>query len=634
MKVLKSWLQDHIVEPLPPTEDIVNAFTEKSSEIEGVEEVTVLGKSDTVFDLKVLPDRAHYMLSHRGVAGELALLLNLTLKPQSLSLPHRGDDVKVSVESKLCRRNTATLITSITNTTSPEWLKARLEAIGARSINAIVDATNYGTFDTGQPLHAFDYDKVQGNLCVRTAHEGESIETLDGKNISLKPWHLVIADDRGPLDIAGIKGGKRAEVTLETKNIILESANFDPALIRKTSFEVGIRNDASKRFENEITPHLVEYGVSHFLNTLRSFSPLSVVHTMSDVYDSLPAQWNISVSHTHIEKILSIQILTTEVIRILEKLGCTVSESSGVYTITPPYERLDLVIPEDIIDEIGRIYGLNNIKSIVPHVKTNHIFSQEFLLMEKIKDVLCQEGYDEIQTRSFGNKGDIEVAYPMASDKSFLRKDLKSGIVSSLELATKNAPLLGLDSIRIFEIGKTFPKTGEQLDLSLGISHIKKVKNKDQVIHDEYTRIITLLEKGLGIKLATHIDSNILFITNLEQLKTSLTPQSISYTKGSRIQFVPFSLEPFIVRDVALFVPTGTSLDVVGKYIHDKVSEKAGTLLVKGPELFDQFEKEGKISLAFRMVFQAEDRTLTDIETNTIMDSLYESLRSQGWQVR
>lgn len=634
MKVLKSWLQDHIVEPLPSTEDIVNAFTEKSSEVEGVEEVMVLGKADTVFDFKVLPDRAHYMLSHRGIAGELSTLLNLTLKPRSLSLPQKGDDVKVKVESKLCRRNTATLITNITNISSPDWLKARLEAIGARSINAIVDATNYGTFDTGQPLHAFDYDKVKGDLCVRTAHEGESIETLDGKHVSLKPWHLVIADDVGPLDIAGVKGGKRAEVTLETKNIILESANFDPALIRKTSFEVGIRNDASKRFENEITPHLVEYGISHFLNTLSIFSPQSTVHTTSDIYESLPQKWNISVSHTHIEKILSIHISSTEVIRILEKLGCIVSENSGVYTVTPPYERLDLVIPEDIIDEIGRIYGLNNIASIIPQVKTNHIFSQEFLLVEKIKDILSQEGYDEIQTRSFGSKGDIEVAYPMASDKGFLRKDLKSGIVSSLELATKNAPLLGLDIVRIFEIGKTFPKTGEQLDVCLGISHIKKMKNKDQVLHEEYTRIIALLEKELGVKVTFNIDSNILSVTHLEQLQTSLVPQSISYTPGSRTQFVPFSLEPFIVRDVALFVPVGTSSEHVGKYILEKVSEKAGKLLVKGPELFDQFEKEGKVSLAYRMVFQAEDRTLTDAETNIFMDSLYESLRSQGWQVR
>jgi phenylalanyl-tRNA synthetase beta chain len=446
MKVLKSWLQNHIVENLPSDEKIAEAFTFKSSEVEGIEKVRVNGVDDTVFDLKVLPDRAHYMLSHRGIAYDLCAILGLTLKKQEIVLPEKGEDIVFNIQSDICKRNTATLITNIENSDSPIWLKERLEAIGARSINFIVDATNYATFDTGQPLHAFDKEKVKGSLYIRFAKEGESIETLDGKNIKLKTHHLVIADEIGPLDIAGIKGGKRAEVTKDTKNIILEAANFDSVSIRKTSIEVGIRNDASKRFENEITPHMVEKGISSFLTLLKQIKPSSKIGKINDKYKTLPKPWSIEVNHSDIENILNIKIDKDEVLGILNKLNCSVEVKNNIYNIKPPFERLDLIIKQDIIDEIGRIFGLDKVQSIVPSPKTKNEFSQEFLLNEKIKDILYQKGFSEVMTRTFTNKGEIEVSYPVASDKGYLRTNLYDGINNSINLAIQNSPLLGLNT--------------------------------------------------------------------------------------------------------------------------------------------------------------------------------------------
>jgi phenylalanyl-tRNA synthetase beta chain len=623
MKILISWLQDHIVETLPSDEKIVEALTLKSSEVEGVEKVG----DDTVFDIKVLPDRAHYMLSHRGAAYDLCAVLNLTLKDQVIETPVKGDDIKVTIQSDICIRNTSTLITGIQNGASPEWLKNRLEALGARSISAIVDATNYAMLDTGQPLHAFDKDKVVGDVTIRFAKEGETIETLDKKNITLKPTHLVIADESGPLDIAGIKGGKRAEVTFETKNIILEAANFNSVSVRKTSFDIGIRNDASKRFENEITPYLIEKGVSSFLNVLKKISPDAKIGLMSDKYKELPKPWTVNVTHEHIEAILNYKISESRVKEILEKLGCKVS---GKYEVTPPFERLDLIIPEDIIDEVGRIEGLDKVKSIVPNVKTTQEFSQEFLLIEKIKDFFYSKGFSEVQTRSLTNKGDIEVAYPMASDKGFLRTSLIQNVSESFKLAEKNAPLLGLEKIQLFEIGKTFPKTGEQLDLCFGICYAKKIKNKDQVIKTELDALAKELEDVLGVKLNAENG----YVKNLEKLQTKLTPESIKSEKGSRTPFVQFSKEPFIVRDIALFVESSVNADDVQKIIKESASASAKKLFVKGPDLFDQFEKEGKKSLAFRMIFQADDRTLTDEETNGFMDKVYSAVKAKGWEVR
>lgn len=655
MKVLKSWLQQHIVETLPSDEKITEAFTFKSSEVEGIEKVKVNGIDDTVFDLKVLPDRAHYMLSHRGIAYDLCAILGLSLKPEKITLPEKGEDIVFSIESDICKRNTATLIANIKNSNSPTWLKESLEAIGARSINAIVDATNYATFDTGQPLHAFDKDKVKGSLYIRYAKQGETIETLDGKNIVLKPHHLVIADEIGPLDIAGIKGGKRAEVTMDTKNIILEAANFDPVSIRKTSIEVGIRNDASKRFENEITPHLVEKGISLFLNILKKLSPDSEIGKINDKYRSLPKPWSIEVNHSDIENILNIKIDKKEIIGILNRLQCIVQNIDNSYIVTPPFERLDLTIKQDIIDEIGRIYGLDKIKSIVPHPKTKNEFSQQYLLNEKIKDFLYEKGFSEVMTRTFTSKGDIEVSYPVASDKGYLRTNLYDGISNSINLAVQNSPLLGLNEIKIYEIGKIFTKNGEKNSLVIAIKNIKKKQEKEKekikILRDELLKeinvnanilcsvddtggIISINGKEIGytnkVEGFMEIDLDLL----LENINYKLDLKSIIIKEGTRVQFKQFSVFPFITRDIALFVQSDTTTDSVLKDIEKNIKDSAGDILVKGPDLFDEFEKDGKRSLAFRMIFQSNERTLSDEEVNSYMEKLYTIVKSKGWQVR
>jgi phenylalanyl-tRNA synthetase beta chain len=651
MKILKSWLQDHIEETLPSDEKIAEILTLKSSEVEGVESVEVNGKKDTVFDIKVLPDRAHYMLSHRGVAYDLGAILDLkskilnlksdknqisNIKNQKLSILD-NKRLSVKVESPLCNRYFALRIDGINNSLSPKIVTEKLQAIGARSINAIVDATNIAMFDTGQPLHAFDAEKVIGGITVRLAKNGESIETLTGEKVELKSHHLVIADEVGPLAIAGVKGGKRAEVTLETKNILLEGANFDPVAVRKTSFEVGIRNDSSKRFENEITPHLIDVGISKFLEVLENMnlggkSGYNIVEK-SDVYKALPERWSIRVSHKQIETVLNYSISEKEVTEILNRLMCDVSVSNSIYEVRPPYERLDLVIAEDVIDEIGRIGGLDRVVSILPEVKTNHKFSSEFLLSEKLKSFFFDKGFSEVQTRSFSKKGDVEVAYPMAKDKGFLRTSLVDGVSESVSKAVLNAPILGLEVIKIFEIGSVFSNSGESLEFCASIQYVKKIKNKDQVIKTELESIVSNLEKIFG-KLEYSISVNTLCIKNLEKIDSKLTLKDINTNNATRNQFVQYSNEPFIVRDIAIFVPEEVNTDNVREVVCVSAIASAGGLLVKGPYLFDEFSKDGKKSVAFRMIFQAIDRTLSDDEVNGYMQKVYGAVKEKGWEVR
>jgi phenylalanyl-tRNA synthetase beta chain len=262
MKVSRNWLQTYFYSEIPAVDKLSELFTFHSFEVEGVEKIEAKGKApeDFVMDVKILPDRAHYCLSHRGVAEEVHVITGMPLKKdRDTGKPPEGNRMiatpKIIIEdNNFCRRYMGRRVEGVKVSESPEWMEKYLEAIGERSINNIVDASNIIMFDIGQPLHIFDADKVRGEIKVRAAHEGEKILLLDGKEVTLKSNDFVVSDDEGPLAIAGVKGGKRAGITAETKNIIIESANFDPTAVRRTSTELNLRNESSKRFENEITP--------------------------------------------------------------------------------------------------------------------------------------------------------------------------------------------------------------------------------------------------------------------------------------------------------------------------------------------------------------------------------------------
>ncbi|HRH25314.1 MAG TPA: phenylalanine--tRNA ligase beta subunit-related protein, partial [Candidatus Paceibacterota bacterium] len=228
MLISYNWLQNHIEEKLSSPQDLVDVIHSRAFEVESIEEI----KEDHVFDIAVLPDRAHDCLSHAGIAKELAGLLGLTLKkfdlPQLTTTPL---STKVEIQTDLVRRYMAIEMSGVKIGPSPEWLKSALESVGARSINNVVDATNLVLLDDGQPVHAFDKDKIDGGIVVRMAHEEEKITTLSDEEKVLKTSDMVIADYLGPLAIAGVKGGKSAEINDETKNIIIEIGNFDPVSV-------------------------------------------------------------------------------------------------------------------------------------------------------------------------------------------------------------------------------------------------------------------------------------------------------------------------------------------------------------------------------------------------------------------
>ncbi|MBI5133923.1 MAG: phenylalanine--tRNA ligase subunit beta [Candidatus Taylorbacteria bacterium] len=645
MRFSYNWLNSYfktglLKRGLPKAERLADSLSTHGFEVEGMEET---GR-DTILDVKVLPDRAHYALSHRGLAREAGAIIGLHVERKvrrDAPLAPEVAAVKVLVDdARFCRRYMARRIEGVKVGDSPIEIRQRLEAIGARSINSVVDATNFVMFDIGQPLHAFDADKIAGDIRVRLAKEGEKIALLDGREVELKASDLVIADGIGPLAIAGVKGGKRAEVTKETRNIVIESANFDPATVRRMSTRLDLRNDSSKRFENEITPALAYEALDRVTKLVWDVSPESKAGPATDVYPHPAKERTISVAPLYIRKTIGADIADDDIVALLERLDMRVTRDVGLIHVTPPLERLDIHIPEDIADEVGRLYGYEDLASKeLPETPLPPV-DKGFYWSEKAKNELVDMGFSETLLYTLVPKGAFEIAYPLASDKAALRERIAPKLQESLLANSRNAELLGLEAIKIFEIGKIFPKTGERTSLCLGVSLAKK--RKGVTSESVLLEAVANLEKAIGTPLKAEVETGTWgalaefdFDAVLALLPQSGKLESLAFAalpKDKRYE--PFSPYPFIVRDIALFAPSQTKEEDVSRVLAGALQAAAGSLLVKGPNLFDRFEKDGKVSYAYRMVFQSKEKTLSDEEANGFVKQACESAKAQGWQVR
>jgi len=793
MIVSHKWLQTYFDEKLPLPEKLEEVITLGAFEIENVEKVG----EDNILDIDVLPNRAHDCLSHRGIAKELSVLLELDITYPNKELPEtiKGESILIKNEEQdLCRRYIGRRIDGVRVGPSPEWLKERLETMGQKSINNIVDATNYVMFDVGQPLHAFDADKVDGDIVVRLAKKGEKIITLSGDDIELDESMLVIADEKAPLAIAGVKGGKKAEVDADTTNIILEAANFTPVNVRKTSRKLNILTDSSKRFENEITPQMCSAGmkeVSVLVMEIAGSNNIKVGE-VTDIYPKKANPYKVGVSSDEINQLLGTQItkkeiediwrrfgFDTEVVVPIEKIkeiidskiildkeyrsGASVTydaplafdcssltswifKESGIaiprisvdqfvfservekdnlkfgdlvfsntglviktgiykesieflpgtkvasgvdhlgvymgdgkvlhtssqtkkavvekleeasmfenivgygrisgideerYVVTIPNERLDLRIKEDLIEEVGRVYGYRNIKPELLKGGEDAPVNKTFYYINKVRSILVREGFSEIYTSNFVDFGTVEVENPIASNKGFLRSNLKDKIIESIELNKKYADLIGVDKVKIFEIGKVFKSDGEQLHLSIGVGHItsKKGENETKDLEEILSIIFNELGIGLDIKKEDEVTNAEIDLNELiDKLPEPKSYDDVFETYIKDVKYQKISPYPFVGRDIAVFVP-----EVVEEQeIKEIIKSQAGELLVRGPKLFDKFEKKQKetgkiekISYAFKMIFQSQEKTLTDEEVNEVMNKITEALNSkEGWEVR
>lgn len=591
--------------PLPNSETLADALTFHAFEIESVE--------NDILDVKVTPNRGHDCLCHRGIAQEVSAILNLPMKYDPLRAPAEllpvTDAVSIDIqEPALCARYIAGYVRNVKVAPSPEWLRKRLEEIGQRSINNVVDATNFVMFNLGQPLHAFDASKLSDRgltsrtegievkpryaIAVRKAKEGERVVALDGKDYTLADTMLVIADGHTdlPIGIAGVKGGAPAAITEETEHIVIESANFDGVSVRKTAQALKLRTDASQRFEQVISPELAAYGMKAVVELILHLAGGEFVGFVDD-YEKKAAIRSVSVTLPKINRVLGTKLHEKDAEGAFERLGFAYENAGETYTIFVPFERLDLRIPEDLVEEVARIVGYERVPAteLSPFTRRPDV-NANFNSAEHAREALVAKGYSEVFTSVFAEKGDRVVANKVDGVRPYLRRTLVDNLKDAYERNSRVKDLLGLKGIRLFEIGTVWQK-GNEVTM-LGIADEKGVR-----------------EEALPVIAAN---------------------EYAPFPTSAAARYQPFSKYPFIVRDISMWVPDTD--DARGEVI--RIFGTHGGDLLRHVVLFDQFKRDGKNSLGFRLVFQSFDRTLTDFEANERMESITNTIKERGWEVR
>ena len=439
-----------------------------------------LDLNDVVLDLDSTPNRAD-LLSVAGVARELGVIMQAPVTEASFDTVASSIDDSLTINitaDDLCQRYVGRVITDVnTQAATPIWMIEKLRRSDIRSLGPVVDITNYVMLELGQPMHGFDLDKLEGNINVRNAKEGEKLTLLDGKEASLRTDTLVIADDKKALALAGIMGGEGSAVSDNTKNIYLESAYFVPEKIMGKARSYGLHTDSSHRFERGVSPDLQVKAMERATQLIVDIcggkvGPISDISTN----DNLQQRDTIAFRRDQIKRHLGIEVEDSRVEDIMTRLGCTLEATDAGWNITPPIFRFDLATPEDIVEEIARIYGYDNIPSRLRPLVPLIVPQEETKVSEDIlRSTLVNRGYQEAVTYSFVSPemelllnpahDDIVLANPISEDLSVMRSTLWSGLIPALNKNLKRQQ----NRVRFFETGLSFINTDD------GIEQRKKI---------------------------------------------------------------------------------------------------------------------------------------------------------------
>lgn len=634
------WLQTFFDEQLPSPEEIAEKLEKHSCE---VEEVRTVNNGDTAYEMDILPNRSADCLAHYGIAKEIAAIFSLSMKKKYFQEQFSYGSTAEYIHTEKCDRYTILKIENIVLTETPSEIQKHLESIGQQRINPIVDLSNYILFDIGQPIHTFDAKKTSGRFGVRQAKKGETIALLGNEKVVLQESDIVITDasDNHGIALAGIKGGEETKVDESTKDIYIEIASFDSVSIRRTMRRTGCISDAALRFSQGLPPVMIGYAAQRVTEVFGTYG--SITDSFDNRRVPLPKQRKTNVSVIGVNTLLGTAYTQKKVADTLDQLGFSYkhSESQKRFNVTVPIERPDIQDENDMIEEVGRILGYDAVPSTTPtnsrmHVlwmqlrnhllpKRDEAHTKRFLILRTLQKI----GFSEVITSSFcicctQNCPDICcasnlcVAYPVVKGKGCLRSSLRPGIEKALEQNAYNGELLGLDTVQVAEIGSVFFESGEKVHLALGVRETLGRKKADIPAIEKAIRQMISMPGGF---------KDGIWETSLEEVETH-TPD-ITTKPITTIQYAPPSKYPFILRDVAVFVPNGVSAAKT-----ETLLQKNGGDYLQKINLFDSFEKNGRQSYAFRLVFQSGSETLDDETVNRQMDTLYKALKQNGYEVR
>ena len=649
----------------------------------GSDVVEVLGLNDYILDLSITPNRAD-ALSMRGLTYELGALYNNKVNFNDVEKEenYEATSLQVAVESDSCRNYVGQIVKNVEVKSSPLWLQTRLMNSGIRPINNIVDITNYVLLEFGQPMHAFDKDLVGDKIVVRDAKEGEVLETLDGEERKLQTTDLVITDGTRSIALGGVMGGKNTEVSEETKNIILESAYFNPTSVRRTSAAHGLRSDSSARFEKGIDPNMQKAALARAVELILELCPNAVVESSVGVVNKLDDKV-VEITTSYINNYLGIILSTEEIVAILEGLSFKVEASGEDLVVKVPTRRPDISIKQDLVEEVIRIYGYDNLASTLPKfsktTKGGLTYSQR--MVRDLRAVYASLGFNDTINYSLVSEEEatqytledhhkVRLLMPMTETHSTLRQSLIPGLLNTVQynVARKQKDL------KLLEIGRVFfgsgddniqPKetvylsaalTGEErstkwlkesstLDFFAAKGYLEVVferlgleekvtykKSTLEGMHPGRFAEVYLGEKRIGFIGEVHpqvadklgLNTTYVFEINLDEVisEGKVKPKYEEVTKY-----------PEITRDIAMLV------DVKDEYQNIyNVVESVNSKLITKVELFDLYVGAellvGKKSLALTITYSDKQKTLTDEEVTAVHDKVLAALTAYGAIIR
>lgn len=648
------------------------------SAVAGMEFADYIGANDYFVEIGVTPNRGD-LFSQIGMAREIAGAYSLKVKYPEVSFKESEekseDSIKIEIESKeFCKRFTGRVVKNITVKESPEWLQTALKSVGLRPINNIVDITNFVMMETGQPLHAFDYDRISDKkIIIKTAKEGDKFVTLDSKERVLNEKSLMVCDGEKASAIAGIMGGEFSEISKETKNVLIEVAYFNPVAIRKNSKKLGLQTDASQRFERGVDIEKIPYVSDRAASLIQEIAGGEVLKGIVDVYPEEFEPLVVPIRESKVYKIVGVKISEDEIKRMLEGIEIKFlrKEEDKLYFRIPEFRREDIQREIDLVEETARLYGYSNIESdfrfnidVSSHIDYNDSY-QKFI--NEIREYFIGRGFNEIisysqqDDKKISNFGidPVLIENPNSVLMNSMRVNLMYGMLTSI---VNNINSLGKDaSLRLFELGKVFYEADnsfkEDHNLCFAISGLNDKKSFD--IKENYFDLYDI--KGeLEIFLSKlNIENHELIYYNGEGVPdyfevligksvagklillnkkgdqdfdiendvfiAELNTQKLfgSVKKGRKYKEV--SKYPSAKRDLALLVKSGTNYEELRKVI-----EESGGSSLKSIELFDVFSDkklgESNRSMTFSLELSSSDRTLTDEEVKKVIDKIITNL--------
>ncbi len=674
MKVSYNWLKEFVDFDQSP-EELAHAITMAGSEVEEIESI----EGDTVFDIGITPNRPD-CLSIRGIAREISTILELPLKDIKADINNEeGTGPNITIDSpELCYRYSSRIVSGLKPGPSPDWLSKRLEACGIRPTSNIVDVTNYVLLELGQPLHAFDFDKLAGKkIVVKQAGNIKKFTTLDDEERSLAKEMLMIWDDQKPVAVAGVMGGLHSEVSESTRNILLESAYFKATSLRRTSKSLGLSTESSYRFERGVDLETVKLALDRAALMIAELAGGNI-SGITDIYPNKYQPRSITVKFDRINSLIGVDLEPSYIQQTLHSLGCNVSREGDSATVIPPSFRDDIERGEDIVEEVARLYGYDNIPSTFPVMQMSPSPEHKTQsLVKSLKVSFAKSGYSEVINYSFINPEVMDklalhaddrrrtllyVNNPLRQEESAMRTTLVPALLANLNLNLNR----GEKELRFFETSRVFLPSNEKLpdeilqaaalyhkdtsqtlwgsehdgyyDLKGAVENVLsdlRIKNLNFIKYDTAPQpylhpgktcailidnfqigTIGILHPGVAEAFDVSGDISIAEIHDISKLLTKI-PAKTTFTSLPKY--------PYVERDVSMLLGDDVQVSSVKNEILD-----IDTDIIEGIKLFDIYKGKSiasdKKSLAFSIRFRSAEKTLTDNEVDELYSRIVKKL--------